>query len=130
MVDYAKLAITAQRLVRQSGRSITFVKKERTPADPLKPWNGAIDGEDLLVLDGVFVTPNQVRIFGLSALGDGVGFQDMIAFSEQLIITFPGENNLREYQTIRDNDVNWNVAAYQFLKPADITLLAFIGVRR
>lgn len=130
MVDYVKLAATAERLVRQSGRLITFVKKDRTPADPLKPWNGSIDGEDLLDLSGVFVTPNQVRIFGLSALGDAVGFQDMVAFSEQLIITFPGENNLREYQTIRDGSVNWNVTAYQFLKPADVTLLAFIGVRR
>jgi hypothetical protein len=130
MVDYVKLAATAERLVRQSGRLITFVKKDRTPADPSKPWNGSVDGEDLLDLSGVFVTPNQVRIFGLSALGDGVGFQDMVAFSEQLIITFPGENNLREYQTIRDGDVNWNVTAYQFLKPADVSLLAFIGVRR
>lgn len=132
MVDYVKLAATAERLVRQSGRPITFVKPSPTLLDATKPWKGADPAEDEVTveLNGVFVTPNQVRIFGLSALGDGVGFQDMVAFSEQLIITFPGENNLREYQTIRDGAVNWNVTAYQFLKPGDVSLLAFIGVRR
>lgn len=130
MVDFTKLAATAQRLISKNGRVVTFVKRTASVLDPSQPWKGSVDSEETVDLSCVFVTPNQVRIFGLSALGDAVGFQDMIAFSEQLIITFPGENNLREYQTIRDDGINWNVTAYQFLKPATVNLLAFAGVRR
>lgn len=132
MVDFTKLAATADRLITKNGRVVTFVKAPAIKLDPAKPWKGPDYTEDEITLDlsCVFVTPNQVRIFGLSALGDSVGFQDMIAFSEQLIITFPGENNLREYQTVRDGAINWNVTAYQFLRPANLNLLAFAGVRR
>lgn len=130
MVDYVKLAATAQRLVSKSGRIVEFVRSAGIPIDPAKPWNGSTDNEEIVSLSAVFVTPNQVRIFGLSALGDAVGFQDMLAVSEQLLILFPGENDLRRYQTIRDGSVNWNVTAYQFLKPGDVNLLAFAGVRR
>lgn len=130
MVDFTKLAATANRLISKNGRVVTFVKNSGSAADPSKPWKGSVDSEETIDLSCVFVTPNQVRIFGLSALGDAAGFEDMVAFSEQLIITFPGENNLREYQTVRDGNVNWNVTAYQFLKPATVNLLAFAGVRR
>ena len=130
MVDYVKLAAVAERLVRQNGREITFVKKERTAADPSRPWKGPVDGEELLPLYGVFVPPNTVRQFGLSALGEGTEFVDLIAFSEQVAIVFPGENDLRQYTTIRDNGVNWNMIAMQLLQPAGIKLLAFVGTRR
>lgn len=130
MVDYVKLAATAERLITKNGRLIEFVRSVGSPIDPAKPWKGSTDIEEVVSLSAVFVTPNQVRIFGLSALGDAVGFQDMIAVSEQLLILFPGENDLRRFQTVRDGSVNWNVTAYQFLKPGSINLLAFAGVRR
>lgn len=132
MVDYVKLAATAERLIRHNGRPITFVRKPGVQLDPTKPWKGAdpTENEILLPLNGVFVTPNQVRIFGLSALGEGAEFIDMVSFSQQIIITFPGENDLRGYQTVRDGTINWNVTAYQFLRPANLNLLAFVGTRR
>ena len=130
MVDYVKLAATAERLVRENGRPISFVRKAGGPIDPSRPWKGSVDSEDILELNGVFVTPNQVRIFGLSALGEGTEFIDMVSFSEQIIITCPGENDLRLYQTVRDGTINWNVVAYQVLRPANLNLLAFVGTRR
>lgn len=130
MVDYVKLAATAERLVRENGRPISFVRKAGGPIDPSRPWKGSVDSEETLELSGVFVTPNQVRIFGLSALGEGTEFIDMVSFSEQIIITCPGENDLRLYQTVRDGTINWNVTAYQFLRPATLNILAFVGTRR
>lgn len=129
MVDYVKLAATAERLVAKNGREITLVRKSETPTDPTKPWKGPQAGETLLPLRAVFVPPNTVRQFGITSLGQGTEFVDLLAFSEQIAIVFQGQNDVREYTTLRDG-VDWNILGIQVLKPADINLLAFIGVRR
>lgn len=133
MVDYVKLAGVAERLIRESGRAVTLVRNPTLQVDSLKPWKGPdlVNGtETTLAVDAVFVTPNQVRIFGLSALGDATQFVDMVAVSEQIMILFPGENNIKQFQTVRDGTINWNITGIQILKPGDTTLLAFVGTRR
>lgn len=131
MVDYNRLSQTASRLIKNNGRSITFVKLDSKPADPDRPWKGPTDnGETKLALNGVFVPPNTVSQFGLQALGAGTEFKDLITFSEQIIITAQGEEDLREYTSVVDGDERWGVIGIQVLKPGDVTLLAFVGVRR
>lgn len=132
MVDYVRLAATAKRLIDKNGRQISFVKLNETPENSSRPWNGPDeDGADtLLALRGVFVPPNTVRQFGLTALGEGTEFQDLIAFSQQIIITAQGENDLREYTSVIDRSDRWGIIGLQVLRPADVTLLAFVGVRR
>lgn len=127
---YTRLAATASRLITEKGRSINFVKQSETPADASKPWNGPIASETLLPLRGVFVPPNTVRQFGITALGRGTEFEDMLAKSEQVVITNSGDNDLREYRTLRDGGVDWGIIGLQELKPGNIGLLAFVGVRR
>lgn len=131
MPDYVRLAATASRLIEKSGRSITFVKLNETADDPAKPWRGPPDGGDTnLPLFGVFVPPNTVRQFGLSALGEGTEFDDLVTRSEQIIITFQGENDLRDYTEVEDRGERWGIIGLQVLRPGDTTLLAFVGVRR
>lgn len=130
MPDYVKLAATAERLIRNNGRSITFVKLDETAADPSEPWNGPASNETTLALNGVFVPPNTVRQFGLSALGEGTEFRDLVTFSEQVIITAQGENDLREYTKVIDRSDRWGIIGLQVLRPGDTTLIAFVGVRR
>ena len=130
MVDYTKLAATADRLIKANGREITFIGKSQTPADPTKPWDGPTDGTDTkLILKGVFVPPNTVRQFGLTALGQGTEYVDLISFSEQIIITFQGDNDLRLYTQVLD-DVKYGIVGLQVLKPGPINMLAFVGIRR
>jgi len=131
MVDYVRLAATANRLIEKNGRSIQFVRLNEDPADPTKPWNGpAAGGEGNLDLFGVFVPPNTVRQFGLTALGEGTEFQDLLTMSEQVIITAQAENDLRLYTEVVDRSQRWGIIGLQVLRPADVTLLAFVGVRR
>lgn len=130
MPDYTRLAATAQRLIKNNGRSITFVKLDEAAADPAQPWNGPSTNETTLALNGVFVPPNTVRQFGLSALGEGTEFRDLVTFSEQIIITAQGENDLREYTKVIDRSDRWGIIGLQVLRPGDTTLLAFVGVRR
>lgn len=130
MVDYTRLAATAQRLITSNGRSISFVKLDEVSADPNKPWNGPGVADTVLPLSGVFVPPNTVRQFGLSSLGEGTEFKDLITYSEQVIIVAQGDNDLRGYTKVVDRSVNWGIIGLQVLRPGDTSLIAFVGVRR
>lgn len=131
MVDYNRLAQTASRLIKNNGRSISFIKLNETSDDANEPWNGPADGgETTLALNGVFVPPNTVRQFGITALGEGTEFIDLVTMSEQIIITFPGETDLREYTSVLDRAVRWGILGMQVLRPGEVTMLAFVGVRR
>lgn len=131
--DYVKLAAKAQTLITNAGRTITLVRPNETPADPTQPWNGppaAPAGETTLDLPGVQLLPNAVRIFGLSALGDANEFRGLVTYAELVYVVFQGEADLSEYTFVRDGGVDYQIEATQELKPADTTLLGFIGVRR
>lgn len=130
MVDYNRLAATALRLINKNGRSISFVKLNETPADSDRPWNGPVAGETTIDLKGVFVPPNTVRQFGLTALGEGTEWKDLVTFSEEIIIVAQGEVDLREYTKVVDRTERWGIIGMQVLRPGDVTLLAFVGVRR
>lgn len=132
-IDYTKLALKAQKLVTDAGRTITLVRPNETPADLTQPWNGppaAQVGETTLDVPGVQLLPNAVRIFGLSALGDAKEFQGLITYSEFVYVIFQGEIDIATYTLVRDGGVDYQIEATQALKPANTTLLGFIGVRR
>ena len=135
-VDYDKLALTAQRLIQENGRAITLKRNDRTTADPAKPWNGPTTVEaptSDLSLYGVFVPPNTVRQFGLTALGQGTELIDLLKFREQIIITSQGQVDIRNYDRVVDSgypNENWSLTGMQVLRPGNTYILAFIGVRR
>lgn len=130
MVDFVRLAATADRLTRANGRAFTMIRQSKTDADSNKPWGAVTGAETTLDLNGVFVPPNTVRQFGLTALGQGTQIVDLVNKSEQIIITYPGENDLRQYQEVLDGGVRWGIVGLQVLRPATTYMLAFIGVRR
>lgn len=133
MVDYAKLSATAERLIKKNGRQLTFVQHDKTPSNPSKPWLGAADPKGsgtTLDLDGVFVPPNTVREFGITALGRGTEIEDLLARSQQIVITATKNNDLRQFRQVFDDGVYWKILATQELKPGATSLIAFVGVRR
>lgn len=131
MVDYVRLASVANRLVQENGRPISFIRLNEVPADSSNPWDGpGPGGETSLSVYGVFVPPNTVRQFGLSALGEGTEFEDLVTFSEQIIITSQGEIDLRQYTKVEDGGIRWGIVGLQVLRPGLVTMLAFVGVRR
>lgn len=134
MVDYVRLSKTVDKLIKKNGRVINLLKIDQTPADVDKPWNGPADSPSpytKLELSGVFVPPTSVREFGLPALGDGTDFNDLVLSSQQVVIVYPGENNLKDYISLEDTDGKvWGITGIQILKPGNTTMLGFIGVKR
>lgn len=132
MVDYVKLSAAALRLIQTNGRVITLVQENKTPADPTQPWKGPTPGTETTdTISAVFVPPNTVRQFGLTSLGKGTEFIDMMDRSEQIAIVNPEARELTTFSHIEEADkTRWGIIGLQLLKPADVQLLAFIGVRR
>ncbi len=132
-INYTKLAATAKRLIEANGRKLIMLRPSEVAADTAKPWDGPAPAtaDTEFAISGVFVPPNTVRQFGLTALGTGHDFlEDLIQTSEQMCITFPGETDLAQFTHMKDGTVDWNVIGIQVLKPGNVTLLAFIGVKR
>jgi len=127
-INYAALAITAQRLVTEAGRTVTLVRPSETPVDTTRPWNDKTADEDILVVPAVQLLPNSVRVFGLSALGEAGKLDGLLSVSELVYVVFAGESDLKQYTFVRDGQ-DYGIMATQSLKPANITLLGFIGVR-
>ena len=135
MVNYVRLEATATRLINRNGRDITFQGFDRAPDDPLRPWRGPASSApaSTFATRGAFVPPNTVRQFRLTALGEGTDFDDLVRFSEQVIIvTYNGNRtvDLRAFDQVLDRTTTWGIVGLQVLRPADIQMIAYVGVRQ
>ena len=136
MVDYARLSVTAKRLIDKNGRDLKLLKISDASKDSSKPWDGPVDihndttdpilDEESIDLKGVFVPPGEASKF----LGEATDTENFLLFSEQVVMVAPGEVDLREYSVVIDRDDRWGIEGIQVLRPADVTLLAFLGVKR
>lgn len=138
-VDYTKMAALAKRLITENGRTVQLVRPNETATDPAKPWLGSVAGTPTLVsVPAVQLLPNQVRIFGLSALGlagtlEGTpneAAKGLVQLSELVYIVYPEGNDLRVFTHVRDGGVDYTIEATQELRPGNAIVLGFIGVRR
>jgi hypothetical protein len=130
MVDYVKLTATAERLIAANGRTVTFISNSVISTDSAKPWGPKVGTDTTLVTSAVFVPPTSVSQFGLSALGQGTEFKDLIAFSEYIAIFFPGTSDCRQFIKVQDGTETFGIIGLQILKPGNTQLLGFVGIRR
>lgn len=136
MVDYVKLLSVAKRLINKNGRDIILKRGTRQPFDANKPWGPRTknpspgnEGKSLAVR-GVFVPPNTVREFGITSLGEGTLMEDMIKVSQQIVIIAGIDEDMRVFSEIIDRGETWGIQGIQVLRPGEIQLLSFVGVRR
>lgn len=130
MVETAPLIATAQRLITENGRSVTFVEFNSTPGDASKPWdaptNPRTDPDSTLVLDAVFVSPT-----GAASLGFKAETSDLVKRSEQIMIVSPGAAiDLTIFQEIIDGSDRWKIVGVETLKPGNSVILNYVGVKR
>jgi hypothetical protein len=136
-MNYTKLLATVSKLITKNGRAVTLYGQDKaTLVNSNRPWLGVTadidptDAEDVLETFGVIVPPNTVRQFGLTSLGEGVEFKNLLAFSENVIIVPGAEVDFKKFNFVRDGNVDYGIKAIQILRPAEVTMLAFLGVRR
>lgn len=129
MVDIVKLVVTAQRLIKANGRSVTFIRHDQSLADSAKPWQGPTDARatpnDTSVQDAVFVDPTEA-----SKLGIASNQSDLVMNSEQIMMLSPGAVDLTTFQEVLDDGTYWKIMVIQLLRPGSVAALAFVGVKR
>ena len=132
MLDYVELANTAKQLVAESGREVTFVQFDTTPADADKPWDGPTEAratpDGTLTTIATFVHPSGATSLGLKTLQE-----TMVREAEQIMIVAPGPTvpeDLAMFQEVLDGSLRWKITGVETLRPGAVTLLYFVGVKR
>lgn len=139
MVDFAKLARVAQRLVEANGRDVVLFKKDRTPADGAEPWRGP-DLDSPVPAAGI----GPVKVAFVPATGGGFGkilFDTdeslrvkidevgLLAVKSVTDLVPPATaQDVEEADTLRDGSKVYKIVSVGHLKPADTSLLFVLGL--
>ena len=134
MPDYIKLAATAARLVANAGRSVTFVRFDRSLQDVAKPWLGSVDPratpDASEVVSAVFVEPTS-----LNSLGESTVDSDLLKRSTKIMIVAAGSDftaDLSKFDEVIDSLDNstWRIVGVDKLQPASVVVAYYVGVAR
>lgn len=127
--DYQPIIDTATELLTEFGRSIVVQRLDQTASDAARPWRGPADTTAgfAATVDTVAaaVPPSSAKQLGLSSVP-----ADQLARIEQILIVAPTAVSLTEFDQVADGGESWEIEFVEELKPADDTLLSFVGVRR
>lgn len=115
-INYPRIALVAQRLIDQNGRSLTITLRGRTPSDPTKPWNGPADASSkTIVVTGVVVPDSQTDPKGdLVRQGKRVAYIAALDTDPALV---------EEYDMLHDGADTWKIVSVDILAPGPIRLL-------
>lgn len=119
-------ANSAKRQIDRVGRRVTFQRVVQTP-DATRPWIVVSEIEELTAT-AVFVPPT----------GSGLGYRitnpDLIERVQQIAIVSLGgaaTERLTSFDKIEDSDGSlWHIEFVQELRPASVSILYYVGVRR
>lgn len=131
MVETAPLIATAQRLITENGRSVTFIAFNKTSTDANRPWKGSgvdprLTPDSSLTVDGVFVDPTS-----LGQLGRSFTLTELLKRAEQILLVSPGAAvELSPFQEVLDGGEYWKITSIQQLKPGADTILYYVGLKR
>lgn len=126
MVDFLRLAATAQRLIDENGRIVMVIKSGKNPQDSDKPWRGqATYNEASVSGKAVFVNS--------SDLGYTVRDEQNVKRSVKVALfaaQSDGDYDLESFDVIEDGDVKWRIVQAQVLAPASTRILYMFEVAR
>lgn len=132
--DYVKTSLTARKLVEKFGkkRIVQILKFSEDEQDPSKPWKGSSNPRLVpdfdVTTEAVFISPSSAVRLGILTIDD-----DLVKNSEKIMIIAPGQTiteDLRLADEVIDEAERWKVAGVSTLKPAEVVLLYYIGVKR
>lgn len=122
MADFAKLAVTAQRLITANGRTVTVRKHGSTPTDSAKPWRGQrtpvtteVTGAGCFVPESMVENPDGVKRQGEYLLFAAADDDD---------------NDLRTFDSIVDGGQVWKIVKATLLAPGSIRVIYEFEVER
>ena len=122
MVDFAKSARTAKRLIDKNGRLVTFIKNSRTLLDDSKPW-----GES----KGSQITFDTIASFVDYEVNEIDGVKIKVGDKKLLVNAIDnGAHILTDFEYIQDGQIQWRIKNVNIIQPADIAVMFEVQVRK
>jgi len=127
MADHTRALRTAQRLIAANARPIRLQRAGGGEAVPGKPLHGPAPAPAPVDALGCFVQPSSLQALGYGVVVSGV-FKNC---SQIALVAADGVNDHTEAKLLYDSDGSvWKVEHVELLKPAEVAIMYFIGVRR
>jgi hypothetical protein len=127
-MDYAELLATAQELIADAGRVVTFERLAAGAPSAAQPWKGAGTPtvEASAQAAAVFVPVSGHDLGGLAVS------KELLARCEEVCMTAPAGDgfDMQRCTSIADGGTRWRVTWVQTLKPGDTVVLYALGVAR
>ena len=130
-MDYAAKLAKVKAKIRAKGRQITLSNIDPDSADTNKPWLAATNPRDPLNTDSTTIYAVNVPMIAASSLGIRSEAVELYKDTQSVYIAEPGENtpeDFDQYQLVTDGNQEFKISFIEKLKPADTTLLYYIGV--
>ena len=139
MVDFARAAATAQRLVESAGRSVDLFRVNRTPDDPAQPWRG-VSGPPT-VPEGGLIVPVIVAFVPASGSGFGklvtdsggslnVAFDQVGLLATDTLPTGVTATDVEQMDSVRDGADLWKIVTRGHLRPGTRSVLFLLALKR
>lgn len=132
MKDYTKNLATVQRILTKFGLHLTYIKFDEDSQDVAKPW-GLTAGGRVAPDETVSMLSVNVPFSGTSSnLGLSAEKIDLINACDLQLIAAPpsGNQNVLDMNVVTYDGADYSIKLIDRLKPADVTLLYFIGASR
>jgi hypothetical protein len=117
--DYAGLAITAQQLIADAGREVTFTRKSRAAADVNKPWRGPSPA----AAESFTAIPAAIVPMEFKDEETDVIRRVAMATLYVAALSFPGTLDVKELDTVVDGVWTWRIVAVQPIMPGTINVI-------
>lgn len=130
MVNFAKAAALAKRLIEANGRNVTVVKMSQTAANSAQPWRASEATPEASYGVIAAIVP---------ATGSGLGRQRVVdgtledSYDQVALVaasSLPAGVSLEGFTFLDDGSTRWKIGTVETLNPAATTVLYSIGLRR
>lgn len=129
MVNYERLAATAQRLIEANGRTVTLFKKDRAPANPSQPWRGPGEEPEGTLSPVAAIVPVRGTGLGKMTKDEKGGLSrnaDMVALIASSSVAGV---DLAEYDSLLDREQLFKIVEREELNPGSTSLIFSLGLK-
>ena len=121
MVDFAKSAKTAKRIIDKNGRSVEFIKNSSTPVDSDKPWGETDENRVSFTTKAAFIDYDVYEVDG-----------DRIRHGDKKMLVNAidnGTNDVVNFDVVLDGIYEWRIKNVNAVQPGDIVVMYEVQVR-
>lgn len=139
MADHTEFLELAIELIEEEGREVTFGTLAGSTPDSDRPWKGGAASPALAAQTftqyAVFLPDGTEGVLGGGGFGKSFMVDDLLKNAEQILLTYPaqgaGAEDFGKVTTVVDDDgLRWTITGMKELKPANLTVLYAMGVKR